>query len=77
MKNSPSALFIIYLDFVYPRVLTNFVNCDLIFAALFLCQLFLLAKRSTMLMTLGRNFSASDFTVISRKFLIAVRVDFL
>ena len=62
---------------IYPSFETNFVNLDFVLAALFLCQLFFLARRSIMLNTTGKNFVASDLSVISRRFLIAVRVDFL
>ena len=48
----------------YPRLFTYFDSLDLRFDALFLCQVFFLANLSTMLITLGRNDSASFLSVM-------------
>jgi len=59
------------------RLLTYFVSFDFRFDALFLCQVFLLASLSTMLITFGRKVAASCLSVIFLSFAIDVRADFL
>src|SRR5690625_2091196 len=68
-------LFLIKIWFYKPA--TCFINLLLRLAALFLWIRLFFASRSIILTTFGKNSSASFLSVMLRRFLIAVRVDFL
>jgi len=60
----------------YFKPLTNFVNFDLLLAALFLWIMFFLAKRSNIEITLGNKSDADFLSSAARNLLIKVRVVF-
>ncbi|KIA92651.1 hypothetical protein OC25_16610 [Pedobacter kyungheensis] len=60
----------------YFKPLTNFVNFDLLLAALFLWMMFFLAKRSNIEITLGNKSDADFLSSAARNLLMKVRVVF-